>query len=334
MLAQYQGIEKKRSEADTSSLQATGCCPSSSHCCSGSRYCKAKTTDVCCGSRGTCPGGYSCHSRCQCVERGGTCCSNGRYCIKGYKCCKTGCAPIGGQCCSNGQTCDTGNICVVNRRTGRYGCCTDLSCTAYIDSGSTVALTTSTPKATKTTAAPRVTTSAVNRVVYRYYYWTLTWYADPFSHKPALLTLTVSRSYYSYDYTYVIAQTKSTLTTTYVTTTTVISAYQRNSADASSELSRISSTKFGSGYPTPTDATTALLTATGEALPSRTASASGGDSGDNGNDVGFGIGNVGGGPVVDGPAGGASVVHGSVPSLTLWAFAMGAMAIGTGMLLL
>lgn len=147
-------------------------------------YCLAQANGVCCGSTGVCPGGYTCNSVCRCVETGGTCCTNGRYCVEGYKCCSNSCAPNGGECCSNGQVCDTGNICVVNKRTGRYGCCTDLSCTAYVDSGSTIALTPSTPQ---TTEAPRVTSTPVYDSVYTYYYWTLTWYAVPLSSNSALL---------------------------------------------------------------------------------------------------------------------------------------------------
>lgn len=178
-----------RSDADTSFPQASGCCPSTGQCCPGSRYCKAQSNGVCCGSSGTCPAGYTCSSRCSCVETGGTCCSNGRYCAKGNKCCTSGCAPNGGECCSNGQICDTGNICVVNKRTGRYGCCTNLSCTAYVESGSTIALTPTASKTTaapKTTAPPRVTSSVVYDVRYQYYYWTMTWYTVPFLRKPAL----------------------------------------------------------------------------------------------------------------------------------------------------
>ncbi|KFY01161.1 hypothetical protein O988_02880, partial [Pseudogymnoascus sp. VKM F-3808] len=227
---------------------STGCCPSAQQCCPGSVYCKTDANGVCCGSIGTCPGGYTCNSVCRCVESGGTCCSNGRYCQKGNTCCALGgCAPLGGQCCSNGQICDTGNICVVNRLTGRYGCCTDLSCTAYVSSGNTVPLTHSTPQTTAaphTTAAPPVVTTPTQNEVYIYYYWTISW------------------SYYSYYYTYVYAAAKTTLTTTYVTTTTTISAYETDSVDASSELSRLSSSYFSTGFPTPTDATTALAAAT------------------------------------------------------------------------
>lgn len=120
---------------------------------------------------------------------------------------------------------------------------------------------------------------------------------------------------------------KSTLTTSYVTTTTIISAYETNSADGTSELSRISSMHFSTGFPTPTEATTALAAATNGDLPSATGSS--GDSGDNGGSLpGVGVGSGGG------PVGGAGMVQSSLPSVTLWAFAMGAVAVGTGMLLL
>lgn len=152
----------------------------------------------------------------------------------------------------------------------------------------------------------------------------------------------VPRSYYSYYYTYVYAAAKTTLTTTYVTTTTTISAYETDSVDASSELSRLSSSYFSTGFPTPTDATTALAAATTAGdTPTETGPFNGdsGDSGDNGDNgdnggsapgVGGGIGNLNGDPSV----GGAGMVQSSLPAMTLWAFAMGAVAVGTGMLLL
>ena len=119
-----------------------------------------------------------------------------------------------------------------------------------------------------------------------------------------------------------------------MTTTTTISAYQSNSADATSELSSISSKYFSTGFPTPTEATTALAAATSGNSPSETGSS--GSSGDNGGSVpgvGVGVGGVGG---VGGPGsvGGAGMVQSSLPAHTLWVFAMGAVAVGTGMLLL
>lgn len=111
-----------------------------------------------------------------------------------------------------------------------------------------------------------------------------------------------------------------------MTTTTTISAYQSNSADATSELSSISSKYFSTGFPTPTEATTALAAATSGNSPSETGSS--GSSGDNGGSVpGVGV----GGP---GSVGGAGMVQSSLPAHTLWAFAMGAVAVGAGMLLL
>lgn len=178
-----EGPRSRRSKADTSLPQDTGCCPSLGQCCPGSPYCKAQSNGVCCGSTGVCPGGFECNSICRCVETGGSCCADGRYCQAGHSCCYSGCVPDGGQCCSNGQMCDVGNICVVNLSNGRYGCCTDLSCTAYVESGSTIALTHSTPVVT--TEAPRVTQTVDSGYVY--YYWTFTWYGVPFSPNSALL---------------------------------------------------------------------------------------------------------------------------------------------------
>ncbi|KFZ11735.1 hypothetical protein V502_07437 [Pseudogymnoascus sp. VKM F-4520 (FW-2644)] len=201
------------------------------------------------------------------------------------------------------------------RQTGDSAALTDRSAILGISASSIRGLgdTAATTEAPQTTEAPRVTSTPVYDVEYRYYYWTFTW------------------SYYSYYYTYVYAVQESTLTTTYVTTTTTISAYQSNSADATSELSSISSKYFSTGFPTPTEATTALAAATSGNSPSETGSS--GDSGDNGGSVpGVGVGIVGvGGP---GSVGGAGMVQSSLPALTLWVFAMGAVAAGTGMLLL
>ncbi|OBT75276.1 hypothetical protein VF21_05667 [Pseudogymnoascus sp. 05NY08] len=291
----------------------SGCCPSVSQCCPGSPYCKAQSNGVCCGSTGVCPGGYECNSVCRCVKTGGSCCADGRYCQAGHSCCYSGCVPDGGQCCSNGQMCDVGNICVVNLSNGRYGCCTDLSCTAYVESGSTIALTHSTPvySTPVTTRAPQVTQPVDSGYVY--YYWTFTW------------------SYYSYYYTYIYQVT--TLTTTYVTTTTIISAYESDSAAGTSELNRISSMYFSTGFPTPTEAITALAATTDKNTPSETGSSGGnGNNGNNGGSLpGVGIGGVGRG---GGSIGGAGIVQSSLPALTLWGFAMGAVAVGAGMLLL
>ncbi|OBT64588.1 hypothetical protein VE03_06301 [Pseudogymnoascus sp. 23342-1-I1] len=213
-------------------------------------------------------------------------------------------------------------------RTGRSAIRGISACTAYVESGSTIALTPTTPQTTvapqvSTPVAPQVTTPVAPQVTtpvyeetYIYYYWTITWY------------------YYSYYYTYVYAVQESTLTTTYVTTTTVISAYQSNSDDATSELSSISSAHFRSGFPTPADATTALASATSRDSPSQTGfsgnSGNSGDSSGSGPGVGVGIGGVG----ALGSVGGAGMVKSSLPTLTLWAFAMGAVAVGTGMLFL
>ena len=113
-----------------------------------------------------------------------------------------------------------------------------------------------------------------------------------------------------------------------MTTTTIISAYESDSIAGTSELNRISSMHFSTGFPTPTEATTALA-ATNKNKPSETGSS--GNGGNNGGSLpGVGVGGVGG----DGSVGGAGMVQSSLPALTLWAFVMGAVAVGTGMLLL
>lgn len=84
---------------------------------------------------------------------------------------------------------------------------------------------------------------------------------------------------------------------------------------------------FSTGFPTPTEATTALA-ATNRNTPTQTGSS--GNGGNNGGSLpGVGVGGVGGG----GSVGGAGMVS-SLPALTLWAFVMGAVAVGTGMLML
>jgi hypothetical protein len=110
------------------------CCPQSNLCCPGSTFCKESPSDVCCPGV-LCPSGFECSSGCNCISAGGQCCSDGRYCEKG-------------------------NICVIDSY-GRQGCCTDLSCTAYVTSVVTV-----------TASPPQVTITEGT-----YYYFTITWYA-------------------------------------------------------------------------------------------------------------------------------------------------------------
>lgn len=294
---------------------ATRCCPSFAQCCPGSPYCKRVASDHCCWSLGTCPSTHFCHTRCECVETGGTCCSNGRYCKAGYKCCsRGGCAPIGGQCCSNGQVCGTGNICVI--LSGRYRCCTDLSCTAYVDSGTT------SYNIPTTTAPPQTTRQP--EVIFRYYYYTITWY------------------YYLYYFTYYKVQV-STLTSTYVTTTSVLSVYDNDAADATSSLLSLSSKASRAGFPTPASATTALALDTDQIGPGTTSTSTTPPSPARTDETVPNVNGGGGflGPEIPGAADlgpnsvGAGTMQFSLPAGALvWGLVAGVAAVGAGMVLL
>lgn len=136
-------------------LAQLGCCQTSGLCCPSTNYCKSQPSDVCCPGYGTCTAGFECSGLCQCIEAGGECCSDGRYCQKG-------------------------NICVVDSY-GRHGCCTDLKCTAYVSSGVTVPVTSNSPR----TTTPPVTTPPPEPTVTvgTYYYFTITWYGWLFSYQ-------------------------------------------------------------------------------------------------------------------------------------------------------
>lgn len=222
------------------------CCPQADFCCPGSPYCKSLSDDVCCGALGTCDAGFTCHSLCECVPSSAQCCSNGRYCEAGYKCCSLGgCAEAGGECCSNGKACSAGNICVISGRTGEYGCCTDLSCTAYVDGGTTVTR----PSPPPVTLPPDPVETGTDdedgngQVVWETYYLTIRWY------------------YYSY-YWYFFAAT-STITSTEVSTTTVVSVSETDRAAASSSLDALSESVV-EAMTTPEEATTARAAETAE----------------------------------------------------------------------
>ena len=69
-----------------------------------------------------------------CVTKDETCCNNGGACETGLTCCGAStCAPQGGECCSDGGSCDPGLHCVVLH--GVKGCCEDLSCTSFGSGG-------------------------------------------------------------------------------------------------------------------------------------------------------------------------------------------------------
>lgn len=309
------------------------CCSSTAACCPASPYCKRLTTDVCCSDMGTCPSGYFCHSLCECVETGGTCCSNGRFCATGNKCCSLGgCAPVGGECCANGRMCDTGNICVYSSTSGKYGCCTDLKCTAYESAGATITYTTTSQIAT---VAPPATTKAP--VIGKYYYWTITWYfpLSPSSPVRPLLSLfppsplTTPRYYYYYYFTYYDAIEASTLTSSRTSTVTRISVYETLSSDAEASLSSMSSS-LSSEFSTPAGATSALGLSTDRIGGKTTTSSSSSSSLSTSSSVDGAAGNGGGGNGNGGVSAGR--VQASLPGRGLvWGLVGGAVAVGAGM---
>lgn len=199
----------------------------------------------------TCGAGQSCCSD-GCVTTGSKCCSDGGSCRAGYQCCEDGCAVEGSQCCLSGGSCEKGNICVIYE--GKQGCCTDLSCTAWISDGVRIPLT---PTATEeptpiqtappTTAPPDTNTQVVE--IYYTYRFTITWW------------------YWWYYYTYYAVLDVSTVTSSQSTITTIVSITDTASEAASSQFEAVSSSIVAE-LTTPAEATTALATPT---LPANTA---------------------------------------------------------------
>ncbi|KAF2795668.1 hypothetical protein K505DRAFT_406827 [Melanomma pulvis-pyrius CBS 109.77] len=140
------------------------------YCASFGRCCSA--TDLCCAW------GY-------CIEPADTCCP-GNPCKAGWNCCGANCSPKGADCCYDGTYCEAGNMCVILGRTGSLVCCTDLSCTAAVVSGTTSYVTSTSranPPSITQIDPPSITqppplTSQVITVgdTYTTYYWTVTWW--------------------------------------------------------------------------------------------------------------------------------------------------------------
>lgn len=85
--------------------------------------------------------------------------------------------PDGAECCGDGYGfCDSPNHCYKYQGQVRDVCCTDSSCTAYVDNGVTSYRTSSTRAATATRTATTTTFAATTTAVRaQYYYWTVTW---------------------------------------------------------------------------------------------------------------------------------------------------------------
>jgi len=186
----------------------------------------------------TCDSGYGLCTNNICCPLDNKCCPNA-CCAPGWNCCDPGtCYPVGGDCCADGNICQPGNICVLVN--GRSGCCTDLSCTAYVSNGATIALTiTRAPVAPPTTPPPVLLSTpppSIQPPVSIYYYYTITWYYLSW--------------YYSYHYE--ASTSITTVTSTTITQRTTISIYETDSASAQASFSAISATLY---LPTPSAAT-------------------------------------------------------------------------------
>jgi hypothetical protein len=194
-----------------------------------------------------CPSSNTCCSYGYCLEPGKICCPNGS-CDEGNTCCGNGCMPTGSQCCRDGRYCEAGNMCVLYD--GRGVCCTDLSCTAVVDGGSTSYVRTTTqapdPPAPTITQPPPQTTEFTIVDSYTTYYWTVRW------------------RYFSYYWT--VFQARSTVTYTTITYTTIYTTTATDIAQASSIFDDLSRTLT---FSTPAEATS--LASLIDAAPSPTA---------------------------------------------------------------
>lgn len=167
-----------------------------------------------------CPRSQLCCSYGYCIDPEKTCCSGGP-CDSGYTCCGAdSCAPIGGDCCSNGNYCEPGNICVRLYDSNRIVCCTDLSCTAAVVSGTTTYARTTTQAQIPPVVTPPPTTTDVVVDQYETWYYTVTWW------------------YLSFYWTTYQVQSTVTYTTIYVTTTYTTLATDQD--DASSRFAVLS----------------------------------------------------------------------------------------------
>ncbi|KAJ5125476.1 hypothetical protein N7448_004796 [Penicillium atrosanguineum] len=156
-----------------------------------------------------------------CADPGDICCTVGT-CPSGWNCCGNAgmCSPKNGECCSDGSYCDAGDHCRIWR--GREVCCPTSGCVGENDSGDlgntvTVAASMTETATMFTTVAPSYTHS-YTYYDYEYYYTTIYW------------------TYWFYYWTSYSPYTVKTVTSTQTTTTTIWSAYETNSAEASSSF--------------------------------------------------------------------------------------------------
>ncbi|OCK76142.1 hypothetical protein K432DRAFT_307015 [Lepidopterella palustris CBS 459.81] len=188
--------------------------------------------------RQSCPAG-DCYG--YCITPGDTCCPDGP-CKPDWGCCGPNCYPKGGNCCLDYNYCEPGNVCVLIKSSGRIVCCTDLSCTAAVQSGTTtyftVPATSATAASRAITSAPSIVTAAATSIgsFEETWYWTVTWW------------------YRSFWWTTIGATSRVTYTTIYSTTTFTTTA--TDEAQARSEFSALSATL---SFPIPASAQTSLL---------------------------------------------------------------------------
>lgn len=218
---------------------------------SGSASCDTDSAQKCC------VGG--------CAPADSTCCSGGRYCDGQFpQCCQGGgCVPDGAQCCdgckfrrssqatlsimlmmrisvfADGRRkyCEAGNSCYAfDDSPNDIFCCTNSACTARVEGGTSITVTSSIPTSTQLARTTEIArTTQITRTVY--YNFTCTWYY--------------------YRYFFAIYQQASAVTSTIRTTTTTFSVQATNSAEASS----LASVQFVTITATPpADASTQLAT--------------------------------------------------------------------------
>ncbi|KAI0528404.1 hypothetical protein GGR58DRAFT_496113 [Xylaria digitata] len=192
-----------------------GACPDGSGCCPGGSSC---CPDVCCED------GYLCCSYGGCVKEGDKCCPGGA-CDADEGCCgQNHCYPLSGDCCSDESSCNPGNNCYVypDDPVDPF-CCTDSSCTAFVDEYGITSY-----------ASTTTTTRTYTFTSTRYYYWTVTWW------------------YWYYYWTYSIAFDASIVTSSRSTTSSVFSVRTTDADAASTYFSELSETLV---LPTPSAAT-------------------------------------------------------------------------------
>ncbi|KAK4618007.1 hypothetical protein CLAFUW4_12077 [Fulvia fulva] len=224
------------------------CCPdgAGAQCCQASATCVTQGQECCSAEAGVdaCDVGQKCCVG-GCAPADSTCCSGGRYCDGQFpQCCQGGgCVPDGAQCCdgffADGRRkyCEAGNSCYAfDDSPNDIFCCTNSACTARVEGGTSITVTSSIPTSTQLARTTEIArTTQITRTVY--YNFTCTWYY--------------------YRYFFAIYQQASAVTSTIRTTTTTFSVQATNSAEASS----LASVQFVTITATPpADASTQLAT--------------------------------------------------------------------------